>query len=387
MERIVYIGKNPHIINEIKNSNNAPELLIVKENALLAFDYITSTILLPTAIISEFEIPGINAYEMCKQVRNNEVFNAVVFMVVKDSLEKGESTQALRMGVDDVVSANFKFDSILPRLNLLSEYRSNLKNKTVSKSKKLKTNIGIAKRSFDIIVALFALVLLSPVLLITMVAIRLESKGAVFYAAKRVGSGYKIFNFYKFRSMSLGADKKLSSMKGMNQYANKTDHNELTIACPNCVPNGKNCSPILFVDGEEVCEKHHLRLKEAKKSGTFIKIKDDPRVTFIGKIIRNTSIDELPQLINVLKGDMSIVGNRPLPLYEAELLTSDLWAERFNAPAGITGLWQVEKRGSGSMSDQERKNLDNTYARNHSFVNDILLICKTVPALFQKENV
>ena len=97
--------------------------------------------------------------------------------------------------------------------------------------------------------------------------------------------------------------------------------------------------------------------------------------------------DRCTQLFNVLKGDMSIVGNRPLPLYEAEQLTSDDWGERFLAPAGITGLWQVEKRGKGEMSEEERKALDNKYAKNFSFWNDIRLILKTIPALFQKENV
>ena len=84
---------------------------------------------------------------------------------------------------------------------------------------------------------------------------------------------------------------------------------------------------------------------------------------------------------------MSIVGNRPLPLYEAELLTSDSWSERFLAPAGITGLWQVEKRGSGEMSEEERKNLDNKYAHSYSFFYDIKLMLRTIPALFQSENV
>ncbi|MFX4489871.1 sugar transferase, partial [Acinetobacter baumannii] len=94
-----------------------------------------------------------------------------------------------------------------------------------------------------------------------------------------------------------------------------------------------------------------------------------PRITKVGKFIRNTSIDELPQLWNVIIGDMSIVGNRPLPLYEAEKLTTDKYAMRFMAPAGITGLWQVEKRGKGEMSEEERLMLDNKYAENHSFIN------------------
>jgi lipopolysaccharide/colanic/teichoic acid biosynthesis glycosyltransferase len=130
------------------------------------------------------------------------------------------------------------------------------------------------------------------------------------------------------------------------------------------------------------------RANKSKQGATFIKIENDPRITRIGRFIRNTSIDELPQLYNVLKGDMSIVGNRPLPMYEAEKITTDQFALRFIAPAGITGLWQVTKRGKGGpMSEEERMELDNQYAKTYSFWNDIKLILKTIPALFQKENV
>ncbi len=101
-----------------------------------------------------------------------------------------------------------------------------------------------------------------------------------------------------------------------------------------------------------------------------------------------SSIDELPQLINILKGDMSLVGNRPLPLYEAEQLTTDEAALRFLAPAGLTGLWQVTKRGlGGELSAKERIELDNRYAKEYSFLYDIKLILKTFPALLKHENV
>jgi lipopolysaccharide/colanic/teichoic acid biosynthesis glycosyltransferase len=143
----------------------------------------------------------------------------------------------------------------------------------------------------------------------------------------------------------------------------------------------------MYSDNLSWCEKHYVNTRKSLRENAFIKIKNDPRITRVGKILRNTSIDELPQLWNVFIGDMSIVGNRPLPLYEAEKLTTDKYAMRFRAPAGITGLWQVEKRGKGEMSSEERMMLDNAYAQDHSFTKDMLLIFRTVPALFQKENV
>ena len=119
----------------------------------------------------------------------------------------------------------------------------------------------------------------------------------------------------------------------------------------------------------------------------FSKFKEDPRVTKLGKILRNTSIDELPQLFNILKGDMSFVGNRPLPLYEAEKLTNIGYARRFAAPAGLTGLWQVTKRGKSKVSDLERIQLDVLYAKRHSFRTDLIILLRTLKAVWQKENV
>ena len=121
--------------------------------------------------------------------------------------------------------------------------------------------------------------------------------------------------------------------------------------------------------------------------GVFFKIKDDPRITKFGQFLRNSSLDEIPQLWNVLVGDMSLVGNRPLPLYEAEKLTKDQIAWRFLAPAGITGLWQITKRGKDNMSPDERIALDMEYAMKNSFWLDMKILLSTFPALLQKEKV
>ncbi|TGD81156.1 sugar transferase [Hymenobacter wooponensis] len=248
----------------------------------------------------------------------------------------------------------------------------------------------LGKRIFDVVFATLALICLSPLFLIVAILIKLESKGPVFYYSYRVGMGYKIFKFWKFRSMRPDADKLLASMKGLNQYQAAAEQEATYISplCPKCRTQGMSCrQQLIDSKGEVICESQHQLAKKLEAESAFVKIANDPRVTRIGQFIRNTSIDELPQLFNVLRGDMSIVGNRPLPLYEAEKITTDEFAARFMAPAGITGLWQVSKRGSKSMSAEERKLLDVEYAKSYSLVKDLQIVCKTIPALFQKENV
>jgi lipopolysaccharide/colanic/teichoic acid biosynthesis glycosyltransferase len=122
------------------------------------------------------------------------------------------------------------------------------------------------------------------------------------------------------------------------------------------------------------------------KGPSFFKINNDPRVTRVGSFLRNSSLDELPQLVNVLLGDMSLVGNRPLPLYEAATLTTNQCAQRFLAPAGITGLWQIKKRGREDMSAEERINLDIDYANKYNFMYDLWIMANTPSALIQKSS-
>jgi lipopolysaccharide/colanic/teichoic acid biosynthesis glycosyltransferase len=356
-------------------------------NGLLAMEYLDETKVLPTVIFFDSKMIEIDKYAFLKLIRENTRREKIVFIVIDAGLSKEEVRDAMKHGIDDVV---FKFVSIakyLPRMRFLINYRNDGNSNRHEAQESKRYALPFVKRVFDISVALVAIILLSPVLVLTIIALKVESKGPLFYASKRVGTGYQIFDFYKFRSMFVDADKRLKELKGLNQYAGEDEVSESLLDCSHCLKLDSNCSPLLFVDGESICERQYLKIKRANTAGTFIKFKDDPRITKVGAFIRNFSIDELPQLVNVLKGDMSIVGNRPLPLYEAESLTSDNWALRFLAPAGITGLWQVEKRGSGEMSEEERKELDNKYAENHSFTNDIILILRTIPALVQTENV
>ena len=247
--------------------------------------------------------------------------------------------------------------------------------------------LPFGKRVFDILFSLTVILLLSPVWLLIGLAIRFESKGPIVYKSKRVGTNYRLFDFLKFRSMYINADKKLKTYTSLNQYGSEQSAIE-EVREQKKTPAGEDFSKVFVSDDEILSEKEYIQRQKVSKKSTFVKLERDPRVTRVGRILRKYSLDELPQLFNVLKGDMSIVGNRPLPLYEAELLTSDEAIERFMAPAGITGLWQVEKRGdSGKLSAKERIELDIKYARNYSPLYDLKILFKTFTAFVQKGDV
>jgi lipopolysaccharide/colanic/teichoic acid biosynthesis glycosyltransferase len=253
-------------------------------------------------------------------------------------------------GVDDVFDSVASEDDLCTKIDVLKKYK-HFKNTLPYHSPEERVAFPlprrIGQRTLDIVVSLLALLVLSPVLLLVAVAIKLDSRGPILYASPRAGRGYRIFRFFKFRTMIQDADKKIDQLKHLNQYD----------------------------------------LGGGSGEPTFFKIDKDPRVTRLGRFLRNTSMDELPQLFNVLLGDMSLVGNRPLPLYEACTLTADESAQRFLAPAGITGLWQIKKRGKPNMSVQERINLDIDYANQHSFFYDLRILLNTPKVLIQKADV
>ena len=347
-----------------------------------------------TAIISQSEVMAPSGVSLLETLTNKIDFQ-IPFIIICQHLNDKISKIALQAGVAEVFKMPFKIEKFETRFNFINENWAELrksKKVAIKETPAYKTPIG--KRTFDIVVSAIALIVLSPIFILIGFLIKLESKGPIFYYALRVGRGYHIFRFYKFRSMHFDSDKKLKDLKHLNQYTIKrqkkktaTEEISYEFLCEDCKASGGHCQFPVYSDTVHMCEKEYVEQKHLSRESTFIKIKDDPRMTRIGKFIRRTSIDELPQLWNVLIGDMSIVGNRPLPLYEAEKLTTDKYALRFIAPAGITGLWQVEKRGNGKMSENDRLILDNIYAKNNSFFNDIILILRTIPAIFQKENV
>ena len=317
----------------------------------------------------------------------------VYITLITEALEPEHRKSYLQAGVNNTLPPHAE-DNSIQHMNAYLKARKESKLKEFSETHRKVLNtfrLPMWKRTFDILFAGTAVIILSPILIGTAIAIRMESKGKVIYKSQRVGSNYQIFDFLKFRSMYTNADKRLKELNALNQY--QIEEVESSDEGPEIRFDDLTGTPdeeetLLISDDFVVSEQDFLKQKEKAKNNTFVKLENDPRVTRVGRFIRKYSIDELPQLFNILKGDMSIVGNRPLPLYEAEQLTSDAYIDRFMAPAGLTGLWQVEKRGgAGKLSAEERKQLDIKYARDFSFWLDMKIIFKTLTAFVQKENV
>lgn len=209
----------------------------------------------------------------------------------------------------------------------------------------------IVKRIFDIFGSLFLIILFSPILILTAIAIKLESAGPIFYLDYRYGKNFERFLFYKFRSMysNMCSGEGPSATKSGNEMLKKLDNSELNT-----------------------------------RKGAVLKIKNDPRVTKIGKFIRRFSIDELPEFFNVLKGDISLVGPRPHMTYEVQKY-KDHHKKVFEIKPGITGMAQVS--GRSDLDFEEEIRLDTYYMENWSFWKDMQILLKTPIAAARRRKV
>jgi lipopolysaccharide/colanic/teichoic acid biosynthesis glycosyltransferase len=347
-DTILYIGQdiNQTLVHQLQEEGYQ---CLLYSDAFKAYVFLLAEVYanapLPYAILCQEDLKGYEAYTFVSNLARCQRLRTVPSILLLDQNQQVNKRKAKEAGADDFYIGSVSVEDLLERLEFLHATREERLEQTEAQQDYPHLRISFGKRLFDIMFSGILLLMLSPILLLIALAIRLESPGPIFYISKRVGTGYRIFDFYKFRSMRPDADKELENVLHLNQYQSE------------------------------------------QGSLAFIKIDNDPRVTRLGRFLRNSSLDELPQLFNVLLGDMSIVGNRPLPLYEAEKITRDLWSKRFLAPAGITGLWQVTKRGRKEMSTEERIELDMQYADECSLWYDFKIMAQTVPALLQKESV
>lgn len=348
-----YIGRNSGHIDNLINAFDSGYAAESTQNAQSMLRRLLSNVnsAVPDIIIAEAATGADNLREFRRFLSGHKVLASVPFVVEASTVSPADIARFRKYDfIDEIIYLkDYNKSSLTRKVNFLKKVKSKFSQDATNKS--IETNGQnrysshyYVKRSFDVLTSSMLLLALSPLFLLIAMAIKLESRGPVFYISKRAGRGYRIFDFFKFRTMQVGADAKIAEISHMNQYSAETE------------------GPL------------------------FIKIDNDPRITKVGVLLRKTSLDELPQLLNVLIGDMSLVGNRPLPLYEAATLTTDEWAKRFMAPAGMTGLWQIKKRGKKDMSVEERITLDIDYADNHNLLYDLWIMANTPTALFQKTN-
>ena len=348
-----YIGRKSSSIDCLIKSFETGYAAENVENAKFIISRLTSQEgTIPGVFIVDASLDKKEIADIFSFVSNITDMSAIPFIVDAAHASPADLASIRKMEfVDEILFLNdYNSQHLFGKISFLK------KIKQKAASLKIKNNIetsvngtygakSFTKRSFDIVISSLLLITASPFLLLIALAIKIESRGPIMYISKRAGRGYKIFDFFKFRTMYTGADLMRKDFMHMNQYNSNSE-----------------------------------------EGAVFFKINNDPRITKVGLFLRKTSLDELPQFLNVLKGDMSLVGNRPLPLYEASALTTDEWAMRFMAPAGITGLWQIMKRGQGDMSTEERLTLDLDYAEKYNFMYDLWIMANTPSALIQKTN-
>lgn len=384
MINVIFLGTNPALIDRLKLVTSSQVQFATKYKDVIRVSKLAASATGSNECVVLYEKHSINE-DITAITYLRQRLPQGYLILLADTIDDSERTSYLSSGINDTMMANASISEISQKLEFIQRKKNLLFANRTSKQQILSFQIPAWKRAFDIVFSSVALVVLSPVFLLTAIAIKLESRGPIWYKSKRVGSNYTIFDFLKFRSMYIDADKRLKEFEKLNQYNNEEDPQGILRSSATM---DSEEDVMLISDDFIISEKELSTQRAIQQKNAFIKLENDPRITRVGRFIRKYSIDELPQLINILKGDMSVVGNRPLPLYEAELLTDDESIDRFIAPAGLTGLWQVEKRGdSGKLSADERKQLDISYGRTYSFALDMKIIMRTLTAFVQKENV
>ena len=309
-------------------------------------------------------------------------YPGLYMVLVIDSLSKEEAPEYLKAGINNTI----KYETNPESLQALSTFLKHRKDQKIQ-ALQLKTQnlnafrLPLWKRAFDIVFSGMALLCLSPLLILTALAIRLESKGPIIYKSKRVGSNYLIFDFLKFRSMYTDADKHLKDFNTLNQYQQEEEQEE------DIWGEEQETEEIQKVDEEEILlisddfvisEEDYIHKKSKEKSNAFVKLENDPRITKIGRFIRKYSIDELPQLINILKGDMSLVGPRPERPFFVEKFREEIprYMVKHQVRPGLTGWAQVNGY-RGDTSIRKRIEYDLYYIENWSIGLDIKIIFLT----------
>lgn len=332
--RILHLGADPEFNSPVRFEDYIAEINSF-DNAFSIIQWTVSNGL-PDAIVCENELPAGNGLDFFNfWINQFDPQHNIPFILLGEDEYQLLEASGWQKTADGFLTKLNKPEILISKVLVLKKNIQDMKSSGKSDGFPVfKYRISFTKRLLDLFFGLIGLLVTLPFMVLIMLAIRFESRGKAFYATKRVGTGYQVFNFYKFRSTYLHPDSKVKEL---------SQHN----------PN--------------------------------------PKITKVGQFIRKFSLDELPQVINLLRGDISLVGNRPLALFDAEMLTTNDWLKRLNTPAGITGLWKIEpRRNWKKLSLDERKALDNSYheiaSGSFSFRADLRIILRTIPVILRRRN-
>ena len=339
-ENLFYVGENLSLVSNLADSFQMGYASAINLQQALSFmEELNKDNLQFKGIMIDVPLHKMQLSQFNKYIAAS-AFSQIPVLYVSTHLSEKESAElSAANAVDDIIHPVRDIFTIGERMEFLAKVKKEASTRTKTHEPQYISVINFLnaciKRSIDILISSILLLVLSPVMAFIAILIKLESCGPVFHNAYRAGKGYRVFKFYRFRTNKVGTARLVNSLSQITVFGNN--------------------------------------------SAGFINAYMENGLTRLGKFLRLTSLDEIPQLLNVLKGDMSIVGNRPLPLNEAAQLTNDQFAERFNAPAGITGLWQIS-----SENEQFRVSLDLEYAREHDLLLDLEILMRTPLAMFRK---
>jgi exopolysaccharide biosynthesis polyprenyl glycosylphosphotransferase len=273
--------------------------------------------------------PLVSNFETFADFLRNNIVDELVIALPMQSLY-AQAAHLAALSEEQGLAVRFLPSIFDPKIKTARDYDDSL----ITHNETSEANTFTAKRVFDFCVSFLSLTAVTPFLLAVAILIKLTSSGPVFFVQKRVGLNKRIFSMCKFRTMVPDAEQRIREIEHLNEA-----------------------------------------------SGAVFKIKDDPRITPMGRFLRRTSIDELPQLFNVLKGDMSMVGPRPLPLRDYERFNANAQRRRFSVRPGITCLWQVN--GRSSIPFEQWMELDLHYVDQWSIWMDVQILIKTIPAVLR----
>ena len=319
----------------------------------------------PDLILAEYELAdNLAQLKQSPELMSCELLRPLFLLLSDEILSEEELRFSNTLSVDDVLFKSTCTDLLFERICFL--HTKNQSDSTTHFESPKRRKPYPLKRAFDIAFSSLALILSAPFFCLLFGFIKLQQKGPVFTKVKRVGAGYKTFNLYQLTLMNLGNTKQ-DNIQDCNtrRYYTYTsdDHN-----CPECEQLCRPCSPLLRIDEQEICERLFLQEKNKKLDEKFTPEAD----SFLIRFIKRSKLHLVPKFVNVLKGDLSIVGNRPLEIDEAERLTTDKDSIRFTVPAGIITLAHSIRKENAQELD-----LNLSYAQKNSFMGDLKILIKS----------